>query len=520
MNKQIFVTVGLLIFMAVILAASLRGLPGNPSSDELNENRWKDDGPLELSPDRGRYALTYSLVEDHSFQFSLPLARFVTPDLAISNGKYVSLFAPGISMLVIPGYLIGKVMGASQIGAFAVITLFALFNVVLLRLIAIRLGAHPLAASLASLAFIFASPAFTYAVTLYQHHVSVFLILLGIYTWLRWNSLWSVSLIWFLWAVAVVVDSPNLLLMLPIGLAALGQLVYFHRHNSRLYLTIRYAGVLTLFSAVLPIMLFLWINQVSYGDPLQLAGTLPRVLAIDADGMPAAPDVFPESASESRRDSDKEKTAVGFFQTRNMLNGFYVHALSPDRGVLRFTPVVLLGIFGLAFANRSKARVGALLISIIGINVILYSMWGDPWGGWAFGSRYLIPTYAMLAIGLAVALSRWRAKPMLLLIFLAVFGYSAWVNTLGAITSSTNPPKVEVLALEEITGQEQKYTYWRNWDYLASNRSKSFVWQTMGREYVSASAYHWLLTGVIVAVASALTAGLALAGYRSGKETL
>lgn len=520
MNKQIFITIGLVLFTVVILAASLRGLPGSPTSIDLNDARWKEDGPLELSPDRGRFALTYSLVEDGSFIFSLPVARLVTPDLAINNGNYVSLFAPGVSFLIIPGYLLGKAFGAAQVGAFAVVALFAVLNVLLVREIAVRSGAHPLAAAAGALAFIFASPAFTYAVTLYQHHISLFLILLGVYALLRWNSLWSVALIWFLWATAVVVDNPNLFLMLPVGVGALGQLIAVQRSRRGLHVTVRAFGIVTLLGAVLPIAFFLWFNYYSNSNPLQLSGTLTRVLAIDADGSPAAPEILTATSAARVSDSKREKTAVGFFATRNMLEGFYIHMLSPDRGVVRFAPVLLLGIFGLVLINRKADGISALLVSIIGINVVLYSMWADPWGGWAFGSRYLIPAYAVLAIGLAAAISHWRAKPALLFIFLALFGYSVWVNALGAITSSANPPQVEVLALEELSGREQKYTYARNWDFLASNKSKSFVWQTIGRDYVSAPAYHQLLTTVVIAAAAALTVGLALAGFRLQDKVL
>src|SRR3990167_4401427 len=117
MFKKIIFPAVFILFCAVILGLSIRGHPGNPKSNDLNSPYWKDDGPLELSPDRGRFVLTYSLVEDNSFFFSTDLARFTTPDLGYFKGKYVSLFAPGLSYLLIPGYYLGRYFGASQIGA-------------------------------------------------------------------------------------------------------------------------------------------------------------------------------------------------------------------------------------------------------------------------------------------------------------------------------------------------------------------------------------------------------------------
>jgi hypothetical protein len=98
----------LVIFTTVILAVSLRGNPGNPDETSLNTLAWKDNGPLELSPERGRFALTYSIVEDNSVHFSVPIARFATPDLGYKDSHYVSLFAQGVSYLVVPGFVRGS----------------------------------------------------------------------------------------------------------------------------------------------------------------------------------------------------------------------------------------------------------------------------------------------------------------------------------------------------------------------------------------------------------------------------
>src|SRR5207237_1298615 len=98
--------------------------------------------------------------------------------------------------------------------------------------------------------------------------------------------------------------------------------------------------------------------------------------------------------------------------------------------------------------------------------ILLYSMWDDPYGGWAFGSRYLIPTYAILSIFMALLLKRIAKYNILLLLFFAVFTYSVGINTLGAITSNRNPPQVEAVALERASGKAQPYTYIRNFNVL------------------------------------------------------
>src|SRR3989344_9272986 len=214
------------------------------------------------------------------------------PDLGYKNGLFVSLFAPGVSFLVIPGYIIGRFFEAGQVGAFAAIALFALFNAFLIRKIAIALGINPYASSLGALIFLFATPAFAYGVSLYQHHISTFLILLSIYVLLRFKSIWSLCLVWFLCAVSISVDYPNLFLMFPIAIYGLGRLFQINKISEKYILKIKTLGFLTFAVALIPLMFFFWFNFHSYGNPMQLSGTIGAAPALDAQGRPTVPENF------------------------------------------------------------------------------------------------------------------------------------------------------------------------------------------------------------------------------------
>lgn len=501
------------VMMVLILAMSLRGLPGNPKIAELNTSEWAFDGPLELSPERGRFALLYSMVEDHSLIFSIPVARLALPDLAINNrGEYVSLFAPAVSFLAVPGYIVGKFFGISQAGAYAVISLFALLNAFLIAMIARRLGAARYPALLGGIVFLFATPAFAYGVDLYQHHVSVFLLLLSLWMLVSFRSMWSLAVVWFSCALSVVVDNPNLFLMFPIGIFALVRLFDLVQEKGSFQWRRVTFGMLTFFGFILPLAFFGWYNHAAYGNSLQLPGTLESVADIGSDGKPKTESAYQQEVLTEKQlasleeGGEKEKTAVGFFKTRNLYNGFFIHFLSLDRGVLWFTPIILFGIAGLVALYRRGQSFMTIFVAAIGVNIVLYSMWGDPWGGWAFGSRYLIPTYALLAIGVGIAFSEWGRKWWFLIPFVIIFVYSAGVNTLGALTANTNPPKIQVLALEQQTGHEEKYTFLRNWQYLHSEYgspigSKSLVYQAGLKRHVSAPEYFALVYGLVVALA-------------------
>jgi hypothetical protein len=499
-NKNILFSVFLAILCVSLLVMSLRGVPGNPNALELSQENWQKNGPFELSPERGRFALVYSLAENHSLRFSLPVARFVVPDLGISaTGQYVSLFAPGVSYLVLPGYFLGKALGAAQVGTYAVIGLFAFFNMALIYLITKRLGASPPAAVLGGLVFLFATPAFAYAVNLYQHHISTCLLLAGVYILMRWRSWLALVPIWIFCGLSIAIDNPNFFLMLPIGFFALGRLlVLAKKETGQFTLNFNLWKSLTLLMLIPPLLLLVWFNQASHQDKFKLSGALPRVVAIDNDGYPTQSSLA-QDLKLFERDLSENKSLVKFFETRNMLHGFYIHLMSPDRGVIYYAPVIFLGILGLMQLRRQHPDWVALLIAIAALNLLLYSMWGDPWGGWAFGSRYLIPAYALLAIGVGIALNYWRQFTGFLFLFFVLFVYSSGVNTLGALTTSANPPQAEVLNLEKISGHEEKYTYGRNWQYLNEYGSKSFVYQAIGKKYFSARGYYYLvLAGILV----------------------
>jgi len=489
----------ILLLVIVLLGFYTKGYLENPTSEDLVTPKWSTHGPLQLSPDRGRFALLYSIAEDRSFIFSLPIARLATPDLGYINGNYVSLFAPGVSFVLIPGYLIGKALGASQIGAFVTISIFAVMNFSLVYAIARNLGIKRGVSLFGSTVFLFATPAFAYSVNLYQHHISTFLILLALYLLMRSPNFFSLFGIFALCALSIPIDYPNLFMMAPIGVAAAIKVFVFTKDRKGLTIGINLLKTLG-FLGVLPgLLFFFWFNYQSYGNILQFSGTVPSVKEIDTLGNPIAPKVLNEAeAKEFNNPNEQDKDAVGFFDTRDMLNGLYTHFISPDRGIIYYTPIMLLSVLGLFVAAKENKYWALLLTSVLCLNIVLYSMWGDPWGGWAFGSRYLIPGYAVGTLLLLFILNKYYNKIYLLFPLFILFSYSVYVNSLGAITSIANPPQPEVLSLEAQTGLIQKYTFERNYDEVVANSTNSVVYNSFLLDNVPLALYNNVLVGVIV----------------------
>ncbi|MGI5841164.1 MAG: hypothetical protein ACOX6N_03045 [Patescibacteria group bacterium] len=487
----------------LVLVLALRGIPGNPDVAKLNTSSWKDAGPFDTSPERGRFALVYSIVEEDSFSYTLPVARFAIPDIGYHNGSYVSLFAPGSAIVLIPGYLIGKFLGSSQIGTYAVILLFAFLNFLLIKAISRILGASSNSSFVSALSFTFASTAFAYAVNLYQHHLSVFLLLTSFYSLLKFSPLKSLSITWFLFPLSLAIDYPNAFLFSPLLVYSLIRLVNFRKlkNNLAISLNLKYLLLIPLFS-LSTLLFFFWVHDKSYGNPLQLAGTVKNIRSIDENGLPAQPDNSADPNTSAQLEKlASQRSALSFFNTRNLVNGMNILIFSPDRGVINYWPLVIIAFFGVAILYQKHQKVAVLILSVFITNLLIYSSWGDPWGGWSFGPRYLIPGFAFLSVAISQYLNKFKTKPLLLLLFTAVFSYSLYVNTAGALTSVSNPPQVEVLSLEEQTGQEQKYTFERNLDHLENNRSKALYFRQTYSENFSAHDYFKIVLSIVSVIA-------------------
>ena len=93
----------------VLLALFIKG--SSDLSGSLNYQYDKETnvgGPFESSNSNSRYALVEAIVNNNSFFLSEKLAKFATPDLTRIGNKYISIFTPGVSLIAVPFYILGK----------------------------------------------------------------------------------------------------------------------------------------------------------------------------------------------------------------------------------------------------------------------------------------------------------------------------------------------------------------------------------------------------------------------------
>lgn len=493
--KDWVITILIIALGLTMYAATVRGVHGNPTGAMVKDNLDQATMPLELSPERGRYLLLLSLVEDRSFSLNKTLAMAAYPDIGWYEGKFYIFFAPGISLLAVPMYYLGAQYQMGQVAAFYTISIIATLTLVFLY----KIGKHILklpvwAAIMAPVIFGFATSSWSYAITMYQHHITAFCVTTTLYAaWKykqnkKWSVLWSI----FVWAnlsLAVAVDYPNVALMTPVMLYFVYTWFKIRKESNGYKIKIRLSAVATSIVFIAYIAIQAYFNYTHFGGVTRVSNTLASYKAIVENEEERVVDT--ETANEA---ANNDRSAIKFFSEQLMPSGFTTLTVSLDRGVLLYAPILALGVLGIwGFVQTIDAEKSAILGSL-GINFFLYSSWGDPWGGWAFGPRYLIPSMAMLALLAAYWISQKRFSFIRRLIAIVLIGYSTAVSLLGALTTNAVPPKIEADYLK------MKYNFLLNYDFLQSDRSGSYLYNTVFSDHYTLIQYFTTLFITIMIV--------------------
>lgn len=494
--KNLAIILFIVLFAGSLYTLTLKGVRGNPAPETIKATLEEAPKPFELSPERGRFAHVMALADNHEYALSQDLGEFVYPDVGWYKGKFYSYFAPGISYMAVPFYLLGKHYNLSQVFTFGFVSLMSIFALVFIYLISRNiLRMSTWASLLAVVIFAFGSTAWSYAGTLYQHHLTVLFSLSAFYAVWKYKQspkfgwVWGVW-VWLAYALALTIDYPNALLLLPVVIYFLCVSIQTNGDNQRLHIRLRPAFIITAMCFVLVTGLHLYHNYHEFGSWKRLSGSLVGYTSIKNKGWENLP-VSEIEKNIASQQTTKDNVA-GFFSEEKLPNSFGTLMFSKDRGLLFYGPIFLLGIFGILLLLRKLNLETGTLVALIGVNVFLYSSWGDPWGGWAFGTRYLIPSMSILAMFAAYWISRRRWGIVRKLLALLLFAYSSAVALLGALTTNAIPPRVEADYLH--TG----YNYLLNLKYLNDNRSGSFIYNTYIHQFMSLREYFlWIYIAVL-----------------------
>jgi hypothetical protein len=118
----------------------------------------------------------------------------------------------------------------------------------------------------------------------------------------------------------------------------------------------------------------------------------------------------------------------------NMLAGLAGLLISPNRGLLVFSPMFLFALLplGAALLSRKSDMFMRLLAWDVVLTLLLYSRWRMWWGGWCFGYRVLIELLPALMFFLAQAWESYGGRRILRWGMIALAAVSVFAQFLGA----------------------------------------------------------------------------------------
>lgn len=497
-NKIVIILI--IIIAAGFYAFTLRGVSGNPQPETIKTELDQHAKPFELSPERGRFAHVMTLAQTGQYALTQQLADFVYPDVGYYDGKFYSYFAPGISYMSLPFYLLGQKYDLSQVATFGFVSLVSILGLIFLYKISREMLNMPIWASLASvLIFGFASTAWSYAITLYQHHFTTFFLLSSIYAIWKFKRHSRFAWAWAGWAwialaLSFTVDYPNAFLMLPVAIYFFVASFEYFKDGHKVALRWRTSFILTFVLFVALTLLHSTHNKEYFGNPMRLAGSIVGYKQLEEQNLLDQGGTDAQNAVSELQ--ERKDNVLGFFSEEKVPRGLVILFVSTDRGLFIYTPIFLLAIFGFLHLRKLKSLEVWVLLGFVLFNIFLYASWGDPWGGWAYGTRYLIPSMSILSLAIGYWLSvpeskfGWLKK----LIASVLFVYSSAIALLGALTTNANPPRIE----GDYLGM--KYNFFRNIDFLKDNTSGSFLYNTYFVNEISLTTYYFIILGSVVFV--------------------
>lgn len=336
--------------------------------------------PHFVSPNEfSRWAAAVALVEFQSFEVSrlLPLLGPGLEDLSESRGGVFSNKAPGPLLLAIPTYFASRLVGARPDAENIRFTLFTMrvvgasVPVVILALTflwsARKLGASPDRQREVVAMLLFASPLFAYGLLFFSHAL-VAACLFGSWTllFLRDPGFRVDLAAGALMGWAVLSEYPA-----AIPAAVLAGCAVFR--GLRRLLPIALGGI--------PFALMLGgYNWLCFGSPFELSSGHER---LEAFRSMAGAGVF----------------GVGLPSLRILASLL----LDPSKGLLVFSPILLLSAAGWGALRSSLPRPALVALALTPLSLVLFYSGYPNWhGGWTVGMRYLVPALPFLFFPLTV----------------------------------------------------------------------------------------------------------------------
>jgi hypothetical protein len=309
----------------------------------------------------GMLAVAESLVTHHSFAVPADLG------MAGRGGQFYSHWYPLLSILAVPFVAAGAVIAhvlrlpAHYVAAICSLVLPLVFTAAtgaLVALIAERLGSSRRGAFFAGVTYCFGTMALVYARTFYAEPLLALLTAASIYLALAGSPsqiFWAGALS----ALAVLAKPTGII----VGLVLSAYFVFSRKLTK--------TSLIPAVGSLVGLVGYLGYNQLRFGHALTFGQGWDFRLAGVAEG------------------------AAGLL-------------LSPGRGLVWYSPPILLAVAGFRKAKRLNAAGALLIAAMFGSFLAVHSLWAYWYGGWSWGPRFLLPALPGAVALLGTLEGNWR----------------------------------------------------------------------------------------------------------------
>lgn len=480
----------------VFFGATLRGSLGNYTNVVDLKIMWEQVGsPFESSHERASYSEMLQMRTNDSTALSTDLREFAAPDVGYTNDKYYSYFPPGISLFIRPFFELGYPFNASLLAAYSSMVVLAILTMILIYLICKNVYSLPsYIGILAAVVYAFGTTSWSYSITIFQHAPSALFAAVMFYGISRYrarvktSAVWA-SVVWFTYGISILFDYPNGLLFAPFIVYYLMSSFEIMRleHNLNLKVNAAHLGVVIWFFIAIGIHIaFNMIYMEKWYTIRQMYERYDpgRSLVVYQEDLK---NKILTVTSENMVPVVEQRSRMPFLE-EVFFSGIATLLIAPDKGLFFFSPVLLFALWGLYFGIKNKPSAEhSVLVAFIVLNIFVYASFGDPYGGWAFGPRYLIPSMVILAIYTAYAFYHIK-KPIFKGIFYVLFLFSMSVAAAGALTSNNVPPQVEAKPLKR-----PYYNYAMNFHQIDRQQTSNFVYNSYLKSHMKLGDYYVLI---------------------------
>jgi hypothetical protein len=493
--KQTFWLLPILIIASLFYLLTLKGVYGNPDINYIQSNLLETTKPLEGGPELGRYVHILSLAKNHTYALT---ENYVTKgaDFGYYGGKFFGLFAPGVAYLVLPFYILGQHFNMAMLFSFGSEALFMILCLFFMLKICLNIFKFPLWVSFfVILTFAFGCTSWGYAVTLYEHAFTVFFIISSFYAVWKYKQNQKYSYIWaiFIWVnygLAIFVDYPNAILMLPIMVYFLVSSISIKEQLAGFKVSLRPSFLYTFIFFLLISGAHAYHNYHYFGSWKTISSGILNYNTYKT--ISQATQATSSSFQSLINTAQGNKQISKFIQDVNIPKSFYVLIFESDKGILIFCPIFLLSLFGIYSQRKKWKTEHSVLLAIILVNLLFYSSWGDPWGGWAYGPRYLIPSMAVLSVFLGFIFENNNKILLKKIVCYLFFSASSAIALLGVLTTNQLVPSIEN------DTNHVKHNFLYNLDFLKQNKSSSYIFNTYFSSHISLVEYYLIIYGLLM----------------------